>query len=204
LQYISLYLPIIALHHLSLTISPAGAYLADGSEYRGNYAIDRDVLTRFHRQRALVLAGCPGADLLVFETIPELREALVIVGLMGAELAAVPYCITFQCRNSAALASGDDVATTARRVLQAAGYGPAGESPLPLGAAAALAGSPRPRSLLVGIGVNCVAPQHACDLVRTMRKVVADFAPGAGGAVEVICRPNRYAITAMSPPQTPL
>lgn len=41
-------------------VGPYGAYLADGSEYRGNYGVSEDVLRDFHRRRMELLwqAGC--------------------------------------------------------------------------------------------------------------------------------------------------
>ena len=59
---------------VAASIGPYGAMLADGSEYRGAYAIDDSALERFHRPRMEVLAH-GGADVLAFETIPCLREA---------------------------------------------------------------------------------------------------------------------------------
>src|SRR5258707_2079231 len=64
------------LHPLvAASIGPYGAMLADGSEYRGHYGLDDTALTEFHRPRLRVLADA-GADVLAFETIPSLREAL--------------------------------------------------------------------------------------------------------------------------------
>ena len=58
------------------SIGPFGAYLADGSEYRGNYDIGRDELKDFHEtQIKLVHEG--GADVILCETVPSLDEALV-------------------------------------------------------------------------------------------------------------------------------
>ncbi|MBQ7702919.1 MAG: homocysteine S-methyltransferase family protein, partial [Firmicutes bacterium] len=45
---------------------PYGAYLADGSEYRGNYGISRKELREFHLRRAEILWEA-GSDLLLFE-----------------------------------------------------------------------------------------------------------------------------------------
>ena len=55
---------------------PYGAYLADGSEYRGRYGVSRRVLADFHRERlALLMEEEP--DLVAFETVPSLAEAEV-------------------------------------------------------------------------------------------------------------------------------
>jgi len=58
---------------VAASVGPYGAYLADGSEYRGDYDLDVAGLRAFHRPRLDVLAGA-GADLLAVETIPCLAE----------------------------------------------------------------------------------------------------------------------------------
>jgi homocysteine S-methyltransferase len=58
---------------VAASVGPYGAYLADGSEYRGDYDLDVAALRAFHRPRLDVLATS-GADLLAVETIPCLSE----------------------------------------------------------------------------------------------------------------------------------
>lgn len=55
---------------------PYGAYLADGSEYRGHYDVSDETWIDFHTKRAQLLWES-GADLLLFETEPSLHEALI-------------------------------------------------------------------------------------------------------------------------------
>ncbi len=67
---------------------PYGAYLADGSEYKGHYGVSADTLRDFHRRRAELLWQA-GADVLLFETEPSLMEAEVeaqIAEELGAPL----------------------------------------------------------------------------------------------------------------------
>jgi homocysteine S-methyltransferase len=63
------------------SVGPYGAYLADGSEYVGDYGVSDQLLADFHfpRIKALVEAG---ADVLAFETIPSLQEAKVLASLL--------------------------------------------------------------------------------------------------------------------------
>jgi len=70
---------------VAVSIGPYGAMLADGSEYRGRYALDDGALADFHRPRLCALAHI-GADLLACETIPSLGEARVLAGLLGEPL----------------------------------------------------------------------------------------------------------------------
>jgi len=66
---------------VAASVGPYGAYLADGSEYTGDYDLDEDGLVKFHRERWDVLATS-GADLLACETIPSLPEALALGRLL--------------------------------------------------------------------------------------------------------------------------
>ncbi|MFC2662384.1 MAG: homocysteine S-methyltransferase, partial [Eubacterium sp.] len=75
---------------------PYGAYLGDGSEYRGNYGITDNQLLAFHRERAEILLD-EGADLLLFETVPSLHEAEIEAEL--AESLHADYWISFSCRD---------------------------------------------------------------------------------------------------------
>ncbi|OIW12484.1 hypothetical protein TanjilG_04648 [Lupinus angustifolius] len=63
---------------IAASVGSYGAYLADGSEYRGDYgdAVTVETLKDFHRDRIKILADS-GADLIAFETIPNLLEAKV-------------------------------------------------------------------------------------------------------------------------------
>lgn len=67
---------------VAASIGPYGAYLADGSEYVGNYGVSDEVLADFHRKRMAALIEAE-ADLLAFETIPSLQEATVLVKILS-------------------------------------------------------------------------------------------------------------------------
>ncbi|GGD09862.1 homocysteine S-methyltransferase [Pontibacillus salipaludis] len=66
---------------VAASVGPYGAYLADGSEYVGQYSIGDEELLAFHKPRmeALIEAG---ADLLAIETIPSFREARVLASIL--------------------------------------------------------------------------------------------------------------------------
>ncbi|KAJ4831010.1 sulfide-quinone oxidoreductase [Turnera subulata] len=63
---------------VAASVGSYGAYLADGSEYSGNYgdAVTLQTLKDFHRRRVQVLAEA-GPDIIAFETIPNKVEAQV-------------------------------------------------------------------------------------------------------------------------------
>ena len=126
---------------LAASVGPYGAFLADGSEYRGNYQLDQPGLYQFHQQRLLRLAASE-ADLLACETIPCIDEAVVLARLIGE--VAKPGWISFSCRDGAHLSSGEPIEQAAQ----------------------ALADSPS----VFALGVNCTAPQHVGSLVARLRK----------------------------------
>jgi homocysteine S-methyltransferase len=127
---------------VAASIGPYGAMLADGSEYRGHYAISDRGLLDFHRPRLQVLADA-GADLLAFETVPCLREALVLAQLL-AEFPSMTAWLSFSCQDGTRTSEGEDVGACA----------------------AALS----PFTQLTAIGVNCTRPQYVASLLRRMAR----------------------------------
>ncbi|MGH8963828.1 MAG: homocysteine S-methyltransferase family protein, partial [Actinomycetes bacterium] len=66
---------------VAASIGPYGAYLADGSEYRGRYGVSAATLRDFHAPR-LALLETEDPDLIAVETIPDIEEAEVLVDLL--------------------------------------------------------------------------------------------------------------------------
>ena len=66
---------------VAASVGPYGAFLADGSEYRGRYGVSSARLREFHGPRLELLAAA-GPDLLAVETIPDADEAEVLVALL--------------------------------------------------------------------------------------------------------------------------
>jgi homocysteine S-methyltransferase len=126
---------------VAASIGPYGAMLADGSEYRGHYGLDDTALADFHRPRLRVLADA-GADLLACETIPSLREAKVLAGLLQEFPAACAW-LSFSCQDGQHNCEGEDIAACV----------------------AALRDYPQ----IVAVGVNCTPPQYITSLLRQMR-----------------------------------
>jgi homocysteine S-methyltransferase len=115
-----------------------GAYLHDGSEYRGDYGLNVRQLMDWHRPRFEVLAES-GADLLAFETIPCLREAEALARLLD-ERPGLSAWLSFSCRDERHLGHGELWAEA-------------------IGMANAFPG-------IVAVGVNCTAPRFIADLLR--------------------------------------
>ncbi|KAG8091638.1 hypothetical protein GUJ93_ZPchr0012g20943 [Zizania palustris] len=68
---------------IAASVGSYGAYLADGSEYSGDYGKEGNLefLKNFHRRRLQVLAEA-GPDVIVFETIPNKIETQAYVELL--------------------------------------------------------------------------------------------------------------------------
>jgi homocysteine S-methyltransferase len=130
---------------VAASVGPYGAAQADGSEYRGRYGLTIDQLASFHRERLAVLAGTD-ADLLAIETIPELEEAVALVGLLD-EMPGSRAWVSFSCGSELHIRSGAPIED----------------------AVVAVEGSPS----VIAIGVNCTAPEHVEGLVRRIRTVTA-------------------------------
>jgi homocysteine S-methyltransferase len=130
-----------ALPLIAASIGPYGAMLADGSEYRGHYDLSDDELMAFHRPRLEVLAQC-GADVLACETIPSLREALVLARLL-AEFPSASAWISFACADGAYTCEGQRIAECVSRL------------------------NDFPQ--VVSVGVNCTRPEYITSLLQSMR-----------------------------------
>lgn len=126
---------------VAASIGPYGAFLHDGSEYRGDYGLSLVDLKVFHRPRLAVLAAA-GADLLACETIPCLVEAEAIAELL-LESPNTPAWFSFSARNGSEISSGEPIARCA----------------------AAFDDHPQ----LVALGVNCTPPAHIAALIRAAR-----------------------------------
>ncbi|AYK66248.1 homocysteine S-methyltransferase [Bacillus subtilis subsp. subtilis] len=96
---------------IAASVGPYGAYLADGSEYRGNYAISEDELIEFHRPRMKALIEA-GADVLACETIPCLTEAKAIVRLLK-EFPETYAWISFSAKDGLHISDGTPAADCA-------------------------------------------------------------------------------------------
>ncbi|MGK5729542.1 homocysteine S-methyltransferase [Streptomyces sp. URMC 124] len=116
---------------VAASVGPYGAFLADGSEYRGRYGLSTAALERFHRPRieALVEAA---PDVLALETVPDVAEAEAL--LRAVEGCGVPVWLSY---------SVEGERTRAGQPLREA--------------FAAAAGNDQ----VVAVGVNCCTPADA-------------------------------------------
>lgn len=79
------------------SVGPYGAYLADGSEYRGDYSLPQPAMMDFHRPRIRALVEA-GADILACETLPSFAEIQALVAVL-AEFPNIPAWFSFTLRD---------------------------------------------------------------------------------------------------------
>jgi homocysteine S-methyltransferase len=128
---------------VAASVGPYGAYLADGSEYRGDYGLTVAELMNFHRPRLAVLAES-GADLLACETIPALAEGEALVRLL-AEFPDIPAWLSFSCCDEEYVCHGERFADCVALANESA--------------------------QIVAVGLNCTAPRFVEALLASAAKV---------------------------------
>ena len=123
---------------VAASVGPYGAFLADGSEYRGQYGLSQFELEQFHRPRmeALIAAG---ADMLACETIPCLVEAQAIVHVLE-EFPGISAWISFSAKDETHISNGEQLADCALWL--------------------------ETHPQVTALGVNCTSPKFISSLIR--------------------------------------
>ncbi|XP_065863257.1 homocysteine S-methyltransferase 3-like [Euphorbia lathyris] len=131
---------------VAASVGSYGAYLADGSEYSGNYgeAVTVETLKDFHRRRVQILSKA-GADLIAFETIPNKIEAKAYAELLEEEGIDIPAWFSFNSKDGTNVVSGDSIQECA-----------------------SIADSCKQ---VVAVGINCTPPRFIHGLIDSIRKV---------------------------------
>jgi homocysteine S-methyltransferase len=125
---------------IASSIGPYGAYLANGSEYRGDYGITDQELTDFHEPR-IKLLDSSNADILACETIPSFQEANVLSTIL--ENKSKPAWISFSCKDGKHISDGTPIEKCA----------------------ALFADHPT----VFAIGVNCTSPEYISELIQSIK-----------------------------------
>ncbi|KAG6515799.1 hypothetical protein ZIOFF_026229 [Zingiber officinale] len=139
---------------VAASIGSYGAYLADGSEYSGNYGqeITVEIVKDFHRRRLGVLSEA-GANIIAFETIPNKLEAQVsfdaYIELLLECDTKISSWFSFTSKDGINVVSGDSMAECV-----------------------SLADS---CNKVVAIGINCTAPRFIHNLILSIKKVIEDM-----------------------------
>ncbi|MFP3096200.1 homocysteine S-methyltransferase [Kluyvera sichuanensis] len=125
------------------SVGPYGAYLADGSEYRGDYQRSAQVFQDFHRPRVEALLEA-GVDLLACETLPSFDEIRALAQLLEAYPVAQAW-FSFTLRDAQHLSDG----TPLRDVL------------------ALLADYPQ----ILAVGINCIALENTVEALEYLHSL---------------------------------
>ncbi|KAK8548584.1 hypothetical protein V6N13_054632 [Hibiscus sabdariffa] len=131
---------------VAASVGSYGAYLADGSEYSGNYGdlVTLETLKDFHRRRVQILASS-GADLIAFETIPNKLEAQAYAELLEEENMNIPAWFSFNSKDGINVVSGDSIAECVYIADSC--------------------------DRVVAVGINCTPPRLIHGLILSIKKV---------------------------------
>src|SRR5215207_5733000 len=127
---------------VAASVGPYGAFLADGSEYRGNYGLTEKELMDFHRPRMKALIEA-GADILACETIPSLIEAQALAELLK-EFPNTTAWVSFSARDEKHISEGQVFAECVR-LLEG-------------------------NTQIAALGINCTSPRYIPSLIRAAKQ----------------------------------
>jgi homocysteine S-methyltransferase len=130
---------------IAASLGPYGAMLHNGAEYHGNYDCSFDDLVGFHGRRIAVLTRT-NADFLAFESIPSLKEARAILAALRPYPDVAAY-LSFTCRDGRHVSHGETLRACAELL------------------------DTQPQ--VIGIGVNCTAPELIGSLISELAKVTS-------------------------------
>lgn len=127
---------------VAASVGPYGAFLADGSEYNGNYTASKAELADFHAERMdLLVKASP--DILACETLPLFVEAEAILEDLHRYENASAW-VSFSCKDEEHTCGGDKIADCSRFLDKEA--------------------------QVAAIGLNCTAPQYVAGLIKNIRQ----------------------------------
>lgn len=125
--------------YIAASLGPYGAYLADGSEYKGNYGVSDESLYKFHKNRIEILKQSE-ADFFIFETVPSYQECKIINKL--TEESSLQAWLSFSCKDEKHINDGTPISECAK----------------------AITNNPN----IFAIGINCTAPKYVSNLIKEL------------------------------------
>jgi len=136
---------------IAASIGPFGAFLANGSEYSGDYVSNRTKkeLLDYHRPRLDSLGNNELVDVLLFETFPSVIEADYLCELAQQIVPSKPIIVSFSCKDTKSLCSGETISEAVKKIEQ--------------------------YSQVMAVGVNCTKPAHITGLIKEIKSVTKKF-----------------------------
>ena len=90
---------------VAASIGPYGAYLNDGSEFRGHYNVTASAIRDFHDRRLDILLDTE-PDMVAIETMPDLDEVRIIMELVESKKPDMDFWVSFTVREAGQLSGG--------------------------------------------------------------------------------------------------
>lgn len=131
-------------NYIAGTIGPYGAYLANGSEYRGDYELSAEEYQQFHLPRIEELATI-GVDILAIETQPKLDEVLAILELLKEKYPQQKVYVSYTLSDDDTISDG---------------------TPLPRAIHAL-----EDYSQVIAVGINCVKLELVEPALKNMKEI---------------------------------
>lgn len=99
--------------YVAASIGPYGAYLADGSEYSGNYQASAETIREFHIGRIEAIRELSDQfDFWAVETLPSLEEALIVADILATD--PHPAWFSFTLKDDGHIPEGMSLAEVTR------------------------------------------------------------------------------------------
>ncbi|KRL90590.1 homocysteine S-methyltransferase [Lactobacillus kalixensis] len=123
-------------NYVAATIGSYGAYLADGSEYSGDFELTKKAYLDFHLPRLqLVLEEEP--DLIALETQPKISEPVAVLDWLQENHPDIPVYVSFTLKDATHLSDG----TTIKEAVQEL----------------------KKYDQVISVGINCIKPDLVND-----------------------------------------
>jgi homocysteine S-methyltransferase len=131
-------------NYIAGTIGPYGAYLANGSEYRGDYELSVEEYQQFHLPRIEELVNTE-VDILAIETQPKLDEVLAILELLKKKYPQQKVYVSYTLSDDDTISDG---------------------TPLPRAIHAL-----EDYSQVIAVGINCVKLELVEPALKNMKEI---------------------------------
>lgn len=125
------------------SIGPYGAFLADGSEYTGDYQLPPKEMMSFHRSRMRELLDA-GVDVLAIETIPSFPETHALLTVLE-EFPTATAWFTFTMKDNMHISDGTALDKVMRSINRS--------------------------KQVIAVGVNCIAMDRVTAVLAEMTKL---------------------------------
>lgn len=133
-------------NYVAGSLGPYGAYLADGSEYRGDYELTEAEYQEFYRPRIEEITKV-GVDCLALETQPKLSEVKAVLDLLKNEYSDQRVYVSFTLKDTETISEGTKLTDAAKAVSQ--------------------------YDQVIGVGINCIPPRLVTPAIKKLKEATA-------------------------------